>query len=387
MRTRLAHCTILVAALLCRGAEGGTLYVTPTGAGDCLLGWENACSLATALNAAQSGDEIWVKAGMYSPFTLKNGVKVIGGFAGSETLASQSDPNGNPTIVDGGNASQCIWSTDNATSTVLRGFKITNCIDTGDDGGGGLIAMNSSAQIVHCEFYANVAARFGGAVAIRGTGSPQFVNCIFRDNGTGSGTNTLPYGGGAVYVYAGNPIFTNCLFYNNKAIDAGAVFVLGGAPSFINCTVVDNHATVGEGGGLLDGNGVATATNCIFWDNSAGPQRTAHQIYNGVGLTSLVTRSDVAGGFVGTNNINADPLFVDAANRDYSIQDSSPCKDNGWFFALPADTGDLDWDGDLTEKTPLDLARAQRVKGTRVDFGAYENQSVTGGGGGGKGQF
>ena len=55
--------------------------------------------LQTAINSASSGDAVWVKAGTYLPtrdpfgstapannrdktFTLKNGVKVYGGFAG-----------------------------------------------------------------------------------------------------------------------------------------------------------------------------------------------------------------------------------------------------------------------------------------------------------------
>jgi hypothetical protein len=49
--------------------------------------------LQAALTAGRSGDQIWVAAGTYTPsatgdrntsFTLKNGVAVYGGFAGSE---------------------------------------------------------------------------------------------------------------------------------------------------------------------------------------------------------------------------------------------------------------------------------------------------------------
>ncbi len=58
--------------------------------------WTNAyTSLQSALAAASSGAEIWVAAGTYGPtagtdrtvsFTLKIGVEIYGGFAGTETL-------------------------------------------------------------------------------------------------------------------------------------------------------------------------------------------------------------------------------------------------------------------------------------------------------------
>jgi len=45
--------------------------------------------------------------------------------------------------------------------------------------------------------------------------------------------------------------------------------------------------------------------------------------------TLHATYSDLAGGWPGTGNINADPLFVDAASGDYRLQAESPCIDAG----------------------------------------------------------
>ena len=86
-------------------ATAATRYakVTATGTGDC-SSWANACTLATAITNAGSGDEIWVQAGTYGPIGLKTGVNIIGGFAGAETSASQSDPTVNDTVIDGGGA-------------------------------------------------------------------------------------------------------------------------------------------------------------------------------------------------------------------------------------------------------------------------------------------
>ncbi|MSQ90453.1 MAG: hypothetical protein EXS01_03545, partial [Phycisphaerales bacterium] len=87
--------------LLCtaQGAQGAIRYVD----GDLTTGlnngtsWADAyygpASVATAMTAAVSGDQVWVKAGTYKPtttttrtiwHTMKSGVGVYGGFAGGE---------------------------------------------------------------------------------------------------------------------------------------------------------------------------------------------------------------------------------------------------------------------------------------------------------------
>ena len=64
------------------------------------------------------------------------------------------------------------------------------------------------------------------------------------------------------------------------------------------------------------------------------------------------TYCDVEGGFTGTGNIDADPLFVDAPGGDYQLQFGSPCMDGG-------DPLDLVCGVDLT-------GRPRRLAGLRV---------------------
>jgi hypothetical protein len=86
----------------------GVLFAKPTGSGNC-ISWANACALQTAITTAASGDQIWVQPGTHIPhasdhtvsFTLKNGVAIYGGFAGTETLLSQRKPAVNITILSG----------------------------------------------------------------------------------------------------------------------------------------------------------------------------------------------------------------------------------------------------------------------------------------------
>ena len=375
-------------AFLSVNATAATLYVTPTGTGNCSA-WATACSLTTALNLADPaiGDQIWVKTGTYTPFALINGVKIIGGFAGTETLASQSNPNMNPTIIDAGESGPCVTninSAPSATPAVLRGFTLKNGRDSGDEGGG-MLLENSNAFIVNCIFEENSATHFGGAASIRGVGSPQFVNCIFRRNGKAATTNPRDTkGGGAIFVRNGTPLFVNCLFHNNKAGEGGVVIVLEGFPTFINCTMADNQAVFQRGGAVSDSDGRVTLKNCIIWNNTRmkdpdgpggqPPEAVADQFSTGSGGSTLATYCDVQGGWTaGSNNIDVDPLFT----ASYALQTTSPCKNAGDTGAVPLDTFDLDWDTNTIEDIPKDLGLLPRIRLGAVDMGAYELFSDT----------
>jgi hypothetical protein len=394
-----AGLTIAVGVLLTLPpiAGAGVRYVKPTGlvTGDC-SSWANACALPSGLTAAQSGDSIWVKAGTYGPFNLKEGVKIIGGFAGTETSVVQSNPANNVTIVDGGGVHRAVYGANQSASTMLRGFKIIHGFDgfDGDDqGGGGMMLSDSSALIVQCIFENNTASIMGGAVMVGGPGrlgSPQFINCIFRNNGS-TPSYDRPYEGGAVFLTNAAPVtFTNCLFDGNKAGGGGVIAKGSGSYAiFTNCTMTNNQATMIRGGAVRDPAGDVSLRNCILWGNTriqAGVEPLPDQIYS-PGYDAKVTYSDVQGGWPGTGNIDADPQFLSAAAGAYGLQSTSPCKNTGdstpTVNTLPGDAGDLDWDGNTVEPTPKDLGLLPRIRLGRVDMGPYEifDDAPPGGGG------
>ena len=83
----------------------------------------------------------------------------------------------------------------------------------------------------------------------------------------------------------------------------------------------------------------------------------------------------------GEGNIDMDPLFLDpngpdgligTPDDDLRFGRQSPCFDGGDDGALPLDSADLDGDGDISERIPLDLAGNPRSYGDWVDMGAYE---------------
>lgn len=338
--------------------------------------WADAYTdLSVAVSATQPPAEIWVASATYSgPVSLRNQVQIYGGFEGIETSVSESDPDANPTYVTGGGTVQAVISIDNDATAVVRGFYVTGGYVSYSNQnlyGAGLFSRNSSAKIVHCVFTGNQAGTLGGAAVVWG-GAPTFINCKFYEN-------EADMAAGAVFNRNdASPTFVNCLFYGNTGLEAGAVGNLSGVPTFINCTFAGNEATEGKGGVIWDGGGTAVFRNCILWNNQAFVEDTGEIYDSSVSpSTTTVTYSTVKGGWPGVGNDDSDPLFADPANNDYRLGGTSgspsPCKDGGNDGDVPADLGDLDWDGDVTEQVPFDLStQVDRVLFSHVDKGAYE---------------
>lgn len=370
---------LLFGVFLCGPANAVVRYVDheKTGGDKSGLDWANAyTSLSTALTNANSGDEVWVAEGTYGPIiTVEfDGVRIYGGFSGGETSASESNPDTYITSITGEGTGRAIVSKDDSSATVIRGFHIVNGLNPADKYGAGVLLTDSSPTFVRCVFRDNTFTHVGGAVANIGTGSPRFVNCKFYHNQSVD-PNGNGYAGAALYNPDGSPTLVNCLFYENTAMEAGAIASLRGVLTLINCTFADNKATYGNGGALYDYDGKAVIKNCIFWDNNS-VKYDSDEIYNRYNTTT-VTYSDIKGGWTGTGNINVNPKFVNPNADNYKIGgtviDPSPCKDSGNDPSVPADFGDLDWDGDTTEQVPFDLSMDKdRFSWGGVDMGAYE---------------
>jgi len=125
---------------------------------------------------------------------------------------------------------------------------------------------------------------------------------------------------------------------------------------------------------------IIDVTNCIFWQN------LHNQISRRSGTLSVIY-SCVQGDWPGTDNIDSDPCFVDANGPDGEIgteddnlrlMPDSPCIDAGDNNSVPADTADLDNDGNTVEPIPWDLDGRDRFAdgdcndSEIVDMGAYE---------------
>ncbi len=255
-------CNIFFNFLALLAAAQTTYFVDASAAGtNTGQSWADAFTdLQAALAAAQAGDAIWVARGQYLPtsgadrnatFALKSGVKLYGGFAGTETHPAQRDPDAQPTILSG-DIGQANDSTDNAYTILYLAYPDSSTLIDGFTFRHGIAASDTSFS-----FLSPVLC--GGAVyvlASNGVGLPVFERCKFLDNyATGNG--------GAYFVLATNtlgstPVFRHCEFRNNRAgLKGGAIYLSGGNTydrgiEFDHCLFINNQvwSTQGQGGAL-----------------------------------------------------------------------------------------------------------------------------------------
>ncbi|MCR9098419.1 MAG: right-handed parallel beta-helix repeat-containing protein [bacterium] len=325
--------------------------------------WADAfLDLQTAINAAVSCgvESIWVAEGTYYPdegggnsnndrnaaFVMQNNLAIYGGFNGSEAMLSQRDWAAHPTILSGdidgnsnlaGNSYHVIFNNNNGldNSAILDGFTVTGGNADGsnlDGSGGGMFNNQSSPTIINCSFQSNSASLDGGGM-YNAQSSPTITNCTFQDNSA-----IFSSGGGGV---------------------GGGILNDHSSPTITNCSFQGNSASLGDGGGIYNIISSPSITNCILWGN--GSEMVNFE------SNPTVSSSIVQGGYpAGTNILDLDPLFVDAANGDLRLQECSPAVNAGDGVS-----------GVSANMTTTDLDGNPRFFNSGViDMGAYEFQGT-----------
>ena len=242
-------------------------------------------------------------------------------------------------------------------------------IGTGDRYGGAIYNYTSGGEssptFSNCIFKENFANTGGGALYNNGAGgvsSPVIDNCLFTENWT-TGLHSLYDGGGAMFNNTSNPVITNCLFTKNFAFTGGGAIsnVLSSSPTICNSTFTNNKSLgLNLGGAMHNEYSNPVITNCILWGDSSA--LGGYEISDNT-ATPVITYSLIADGYAGTGNLDADPLFTDAANGLLYLQPGSPAFNAGINDSIPAGiTTDLDGN--------------PRIQYDTVDMGAYEFDSL-----------
>lgn len=334
-------------------AQSKIYYVSPNGGGDG-SSWDNATTLSDALNnKAQAGDQIWVqgfdtitKDNVYfvpedhkaTGFTLKSGVQLYGGFAGTETSVNDRETLGKPyqmkyrSVLSGDeNIKDTVDNTnlifpangtrsDNATHvlsvdmapssgsnnntypTVINGFTITGGhADGTDEKGGGIYISGDNSndggnfRIERCFLFNNYATQ-GGAV---------YVDAAVKN------------------VNNGESLINQCVVYNNAASERSAVVNEGGGIYLAGeATVVNSSIFNNKNGGLRISSGSKVVNSTIARNTGAGvdmtatPSGTDPNVYNSIiwGNTFL--------------SVENQPVFKNSAFHEVTVTDAGAGTDN-----------------------------------------------------------
>ena len=303
-----------------------------------------------------------------------------------------------------------------ATSTILDGVTISggNANMSGNSSGGGMYNYGSTPTLTNVIFSRNIASANGGGMYSRNsrtsTNILTLTNVAFSGNSAYNGggmandfyssptltnvtisSNSASGSGGGMYnSYYSNPWLINVTISGNSATDGGGMYNDSSSPTLTNVTISGNSVTYsnavhGNGGGMcnygnptlynvtISGNSATgsgggtynhdaiTIQNSILWGNTA-PNGT--EIFD-ANTASTVIYSLGAWGYVGTGNLDTDPLFrapIDATSAptttgDYRLQAASPAINAG---------------DNTANTTPTDLDGNLRIIEGTIDMGAYE---------------
>ena len=383
--------------------------------------WSNAfISLKDATNyATVIDDQIWVADGTYSPdntdrtaaFEVNQGVKLYGGFIGTETDVTQRDWITNPTILSGDlnnddtnnlvltettrldNSYNIVRITGD--NTLIDGFTIESGNgdhSTNDDynTGAGIFktsTVSGDIEIRNCKIQKNLAKHSAGIFAVYTTANTPNVlidNCIFMNNKARYGATF----GLSLINGDGNFTVSNCLMVNNETVNNsfGTGFAGSAAyfdsrtganltASLLNCTVVNNTESgtnsvpirstiaVRRHGGVLN----FTAANNIFENNTSEGTFGGLNTSNCPTSTSLINnvRPDIATVYCSTSGTTSTGEFYSAPMLDsnYKPTATSPLIDAGDNASV---IGTTDYYG------------TNRILNTTVDIGAYEYDASLG---------
>ena len=315
-------------------------------------------SISEAAAAALNGGEIVLRPGTYSGPENRE-IELVHQHL---TLRSEDGPQSCVIDLEGsGRLMRVVGPFDPPMQLV--GLTICNGMQ---DGGGALLFEFTQAELANCVFLDNTEDYLGGGAIHSADTDLEIVNSVFVGNVSTGGPAAIRVGG-ALYADGGDVTLSNCTFTQNSADVAGGAI----APRSADCYI----------------------RNSIVWDNEAesGPQiavrfsATAQVRYcnveGGSGDISLGTSASLSWG---AGNTVSDPLFARAERRNLRLLDGSPCIDAGRNTYVLLDAADLDQDGNVFERAPLDLDSAARFfddpdapdvgygVAPLVDMGAYE---------------
>ncbi|MCL6519369.1 MAG: M6 family metalloprotease domain-containing protein [Armatimonadetes bacterium] len=304
--------------------------------------WEKAfLTINDALSKCIDGDQVWVAAGTYQErLTIRAGIKLYGGFAGTEVSLAQRKPSTNITIIDGGKEGSVVTFLPGVgESGRIDGFTIRNGSST--VGGGGIFCYYASPVIannvitgntssyggggIHCQYRSsptitgntitnNTALHGGGGIGCYYSSTPTItgnkingntatngggaIGCYYSSAATIKG-NTMAensaYQGGAVFCYTSDAVISSNTLTANKATstDGGGISCYRCSPTISNNTIKKNIAKVSGGGIACEVDSLPNIMNNVIADNTAS--KFGGSIYCYFGSSPIIANNTIVG--------------------------------------------------------------------------------------------
>ena len=229
-----------------------------------------------ALAIANDADTIILASGTYNKTNEDNNITI------NKNVTIRGDGPPGSVIIDGRNQTKIFTISPNLNVTFIN-ITFTNgnqeYVDNGTTNQGGAIyAVDTMLNFINCTFTNNTATNYGGAICAIRT-SLSVIDANFMNNSVtlcsnGTGSNTIYYGGGAIYIVNGTLSVSTSNFTNNTAAcRGGAVYGDNSLVDVNESYFVNNSATnlvnSTYGGAIYNTGANFNVTNSNFTGNYA----------------------------------------------------------------------------------------------------------------------
>lgn len=239
----------------------------------------------------------------------------------------------------------------NMEETFIKRPTIKNCTISNNTGIG-ISCLDDGAIIVNC----TVSNNGGRGISVISFTSAEITDSRITQN-SGGGLKCYEYSrikiknsiiakntaeeGGGIFCSATSSLYaTDCVIANNTALkDGGGIWDLTrfGDAIVKHCTITQNFAGNKGGGIYVTDRGHLNMTNSIVWDNTSDGTHAEVLAWGIITIKSCNIKDGLDGIerepdgrlFTYEDNIDEDPLFVNAKAGDYTLQVNSPAAGMG----------------------------------------------------------